>query len=248
MEITIDLRYSVLEYELWALRHMLGLIEPEIERLATESEARTLADLKASDWYDDPAERDMAFQDIREIRDYVLPRFMRGPFLISLWACFEAGVRAVATRVHDEQLAPIALQELRSDSFVKQARRYFSAILLLPLDEDEARYSRLVDLYRVRNALAHANGLRELMGEDDWSAVCDALRRQNVVLNEDGRGVIVLSHAYVERAFIDVDASIRSLISRAKSLTGSRTRRRGSNTSRKQGLGCPRDRAPRERT
>jgi catechol 2,3-dioxygenase-like lactoylglutathione lyase family enzyme len=211
----IDFRYSEFHYELWALGHMLEIIEPAIARLSEQDEAQTLAELEQRGWTDDPAEIDLGYQDIRDKRDYVLPRFMRGPFLVALWACFESGVQAVARGLHKELSASIELRELRGDSFLARSKRYYQAILGLELDDDQARYSRLVDLYRVRNALAHANGLREGMSEDDWSRLEGTLKRHDVALDMR-RGMLVLPRAYLESAYSDVDASLRSVVERAR--------------------------------
>jgi hypothetical protein len=117
--------------------------------------------------------------------------------------------------MHDEKIAPIALSELRGDSFLARSRRYFQAILELPLDEDDARYVRLTDLSRIRNALAHANGLREGMSKEDWAKLTATLSRRKVVLDTH-RGQVVLPRKYVESAYQDVDSSLRSLIARAR--------------------------------
>ena len=211
-----DFRYSEVHYELWALGHMLAVIEPAIETLSEQDEVQTRAELEQGGYAYDDAEVDLAFQDIREKRDHVLPRFMRGPFVVSLWACFESSVQAVARGLHKELDAPIELRELKGETFLAQSRRYFQAILDLPLDDDDARYARLADLSRVRNAIAHANGLREGMSTDAWNKLGSALSRRGVVLDSD-RGMLVLPRAYLEGAYADVDGSLRSLVERARS-------------------------------
>jgi hypothetical protein len=213
--ITIDFRYVEIEYELWALGHMLEGIEPAMERIAQQDASETLEDLKRSGWARDEAEVDLALQDISEKRDYVLPRFMRGRFVVSLWACFESGVQTVARTMREEVGAQIELGELRGESFVARARRYFEALLGLPLDGDEARYRRLVDLSQVRNALAHANGLREGMSRERWRELERTLSRNGVEV-DTFRGAVVLSHAYVASAYNDVNASLRSLVTGAR--------------------------------
>jgi hypothetical protein len=44
--------------------------------------------------------------------------------------------------MHDEKIAPIALNELRGDSFLARSRRYFEAVLDLPLDEVDVKGQR----------------------------------------------------------------------------------------------------------
>jgi hypothetical protein len=72
-----------------------------------------------------------------------------------------------------------------------------------------------MDLSRIRNALAHANGLREGMSKEDWAKLTATLSRRKVAL-DNSRGQVVLPREYVESAYIDVDGSLRSLIARAQ--------------------------------
>lgn len=166
----IDFRYVEIEHELWALAQMLEVTEPTIERLAREAESSAIEHLKKNGLEDDEAEWDLAMQEVAEIRDYVLPRFMRASFVVSLWACFEAGVDVVARTRAAETGSPVRLGHLRGD-FFERARRYFDGWLRLPLEVDHARYERLVDLYAIRNALAHANGLKEGQAPSDLAVL-----------------------------------------------------------------------------
>jgi hypothetical protein len=210
----IDLSYVELEYELWALGHMLETIEPAIKELSGQAEAQTLSEIRRQGWdWDDGA--GVAFQELSEKREYVLPRFMRGPFLVALWACFESGVQSVAKQRGLEVDARIGLAELKGDSFLKRARRYFEAILDLPLDEDRGRYDRLVDLYRIRCALAHANGMREGMSPQEWGKLEATLERRGMKPDET-RGMVIPTQEYVECAYSDVNGSLLDLVTRAR--------------------------------
>ena len=215
--ITLDFRYVQFDYELWALSHMLDTIEPTIEALAAEDEFKTLEDLRESGWADDEAERDLALQDIREKRDDVLPRFMRGPFVVALWACYESGVGSIAKGLREETSAPIELDELKGDSFLSRAGRYFEAILGIPLDADDPRLQRLKNLYRVRNGLAHANGLQEGMTPKEWRRLLGALSQQGAERKSVERGAVVLTPEYVRAAYDDVSESLKNLLARARS-------------------------------
>jgi hypothetical protein len=212
----VDFRYVEFEYELLALRQMLLAIEPTIERLSAENEEETLAELRDNGWDHDEAELDMAFQDIRDVRDFMLPRFLRGPFVVSLWACFEAAVSAVAMKMHDELSASSTLHEQRRGSFPKKARRYFQEVLGVPLEFETARYHRLVDLYAVRNALAHANGLKEGMSPKEWEKLETAVAGHAIGVDQH-RGALRLTQSYVASAYEDVNDCLRSLVSRARS-------------------------------
>jgi hypothetical protein len=215
-DVKIDLRYAAIEYELWALGHMLSVIEPAIERLSQEGETEILERLRRDGWEDDEAERQFAWQDISEIQEHVLPRFMRGPFVVALWACFEASVRAVARTMQAEAQSPKSLDDLRKPKFPLRARSYFKEQFNLALDEDDARFERLSDLYAVRNGLAHTNGLREGMTPREWTGLHDALARSGTEASAFPLAV-VLTRDYVEQAYGDVIECLRSLLARVRS-------------------------------
>ena len=140
---------------------------------------------------------------------------MRGPFIVALCACYESVVREVARGLQGEMGVPIALSELKGESTLKIARRYFDLLLKLPLDQDKDRYDRLLDLYQVRNGIAHANGLREGMPPEVWLKLRKTLSRHGVAL-DDSHGMVILPRSYVEGAYADVNASLISLVTRAR--------------------------------
>jgi hypothetical protein len=139
---------------------------------------------------------------------------MRGPFFVSLCACFETTVQAVARTRGAERNAPVGLEELRG-SFVEAAERYFSAVLESALDTDAERFLRLRDLLAIRNALAHANGLREGMWERAWRKVRGAVERQRLDLDRE-REMIIPTQEYAQRAYEDVSGCLLSLLARAR--------------------------------
>lgn len=213
-QLAVDFRYFEIEYELWALRHMLDVIEPTIEALSDADMQSTLDEIQRNGWEPGEGDAEMALQEVIEKGDYVLPRFMRGPFIVSLWACLETAVQSVATQRAIEVSASIRMNELRGETFLKRAARYFDAILGLPLELDEERLRRLTDLYTIRCSIAHANGLREGMSDQKWAELCNTMARQDLSPNE--RDMVVLTHDYVTQSYGDVSGCLRDLLDRAK--------------------------------
>lgn len=215
VKIHLDLRLIEIEYELWALGEFLNYMEPQIAHLADQDRVQTFAKLREAGWEHDETEVQLAIQELSERHDYVIPRFMRGPFIVALWACYEAAVSEIAVYRKRQQGATLDLRELRGDNFLTRARRYFDAVLDSALELDEARYHRLADLLAVRNALAHANGQRRGMSFEAWDRLTEILRRHDTPPDEY-RGIVVLSAEYVRHAFEDINASARDLVNRAR--------------------------------
>lgn len=138
VRLTVDFRYSEIVYELWALGEMQELVEPAIEQLAQRDEDETLAELRRKGWDDDEAELDLAHQKIRDMADYVLPRFLRGPLLIALWASYESGVGEVAEKLKDAMGEQRSLDGMKG-GFLDRAKGYLEDVLGLALDDDHSR-------------------------------------------------------------------------------------------------------------
>jgi hypothetical protein len=215
--INVDWRFIEIEYELWALGHLLGVLEQQVEFLRAQDELKTFAELKERGWDHDEAERQLASQELRDRQDYVIPRFLRGPFVVSLWACYESAVREVAEYYQRIRKVELGVRDVRADNELKLFVKYFQAVLGEPLDTMPSRLAIIEDLRVVRNAIAHANGQRRAMSDDKWTAVTQALSRRGVQPDED-RGLIVLNAQFLQQAFDTVNDSLRELVSRARSV------------------------------
>lgn len=214
-KLAFDLRLIEIEYELWALGHLRAILEQQIVTLREQDEEKTFAELRKSGWDHHEGDWQLASTEFSERQDYVIPRFMRGPFTVSLWACYESGVREVADFLSRRLSAPLRLADLRGESELAQFKKYFAKILGHPLDTSPDRLAFIEDLRRIRNALAHANGQRRAMTEEQWNRVADALRRR-ACPPDDYRGFIVLSERFAADAFEVVNSSLRELVARAR--------------------------------
>ena len=211
----IDFRFIQIEYELWAIGQFLDIVEPQIKFLTDQDPLRTFAKLRAGS-YDD-ADIDFATQELRERKKYVIPRFMRGSFLVALWACYEAGITELAAYRQSEIGAKIDINELRAGDFLSRARRYFDAVLSTSLDLIPERLSRLSDTYQVRNAFAHANGQQGAMSEKAWRRLEPALKRLGIPPDQSrGSGLVIPSETFLRQAFDDANGSLRALMARLR--------------------------------
>jgi hypothetical protein len=215
--VSIEFRYVVVDHELWALGEMLKVLEPAITRAGDLYETSRFEELSRSGWEADDAERSFASQDVYEMRRSILPRLIRGPFVVALWATFEGGVTSIAAEKSVEVQAEIQLFELKG-AFLQRARRYFGAVLGVPFTIDPERTQRLMALYSVRNAFAHSNGRKEGVSDEQWRALEERLDR---VMFDSSGTMLILSREYLEAAYEDVSESLNDLLAAARA-----TRRR----------------------
>jgi len=212
----IDLRYVEIEYELWAVREFLNVVEVQLAHLRDQAEVATRAatEGRGLDWED--GEVQMKFQELYEKAEYIFPRYVRGPAVITLCAAYESAVLEIAAFLERQRKLQVSLRSRRDGSFLDRARKHYALVLSLPLDTDPSRLARLADLYEFRNWLAHVNGRLDSVSPARRPHFRDLVRRhpENVI----DRDWLMVDAKYLEAAYADVDASVRDLIARARAV------------------------------
>lgn len=217
--IAIDFRYIDVESELWAIEYMRRETEPTVETLRRQTKERAISELREAGLQDDEAEVDLMFQSVRETTEDVIPRFVRGPFLLALWACFESGIRHCAERRATELKKQSPQLDTGRGAFLGRATRFFVDVLGDPLDVNQHRQARLVDLAHVRNAFAHANAREAAMTSAKWRNLGTVARRQDGLRIDTYRGVLEVLPEYLVSAHGDVRGCLTELVARLKSAT-----------------------------
>ncbi|MCD4811360.1 hypothetical protein K8R14_02000 [bacterium] len=96
-----------------------------------------------------------------QLIDDLIPRFFRGPFLISLYALYESIVSEIATAIstlNPHMKSFSSFRKKKNLSFIESARVYYAEVLGNELCPDATIWEQLIILSKLRNAVAHANG------------------------------------------------------------------------------------------
>lgn len=159
----MDFRLLDATLELDALAEHLGLIEKDMERQQRTERGKVETYLKSLGLtVDDPEWLD-ARQNCHE-RIQLLPRFYRGPFLVSVYGAYESTVLQIADHMRDKQSQKITIKDLRGD-FLQRARKYYEHILRFDLCSENEVWERVRMLSDLRNAYAHGNGRMDMLNE-----------------------------------------------------------------------------------
>jgi hypothetical protein len=212
--LTLDFRFVEIEYELWALGEYLNALEQQLPAIAEAKRTQTYTRLQAEKLgWDDP-ETEFAFQELYEIAENVLPRFLRGPFLATLWALYESAVTEIASYLRQQQKKALGLRDIRG-GFLDRAQKYFDHILAFPLCTDDRTWERLKMLMMLRNALAHANGRLEAVNEKSQKKIEEYTKMGVGVAVKNGN--LLFTEAFVRETYVLVRESLISLIERVHS-------------------------------
>ena len=208
MEIKLDFRLLEVSMELSTLEKHLELIETQIERGQEEAwssrESKTI-ELEA----DDEAEWGFIVQEYHYEVDFVLPRVLRNPFLVSLFAVYESTVTEVAKAMQQKKGARISIDDLKGD-FLKRSKNYYKHILQFQLSLSNDSWQRLMLLSDLRNAIAHTNGRLDIV----------STRTRERILKIEGAkeelGCLVVEGAFLKETFAFVKDDLEGLVGRYK--------------------------------
>jgi hypothetical protein len=212
---TVDLRFVEIEAELWALSEFLRVIESQVQYLIAQDEVRMRAQLheQGLPWEDPDVQ--LAFQEHDARTQRVFPRFMRAPFLVALCASYEAAIEELANAHAKATKRSLLLQDIRARSWFDAARKYFDAVLLVPMDENAERLTAIRDLFVVRNAIAHANGQIRSVPTSKLKRLEEVIRQHSGGISIDD-GLVTVESSFLEEAFANVNGSVRALVDKVR--------------------------------
>ena len=209
----VDFRFVELEHELDSLSTFREVFEEQLNFVEDQQRIRLNARFASAEW--DDADRQVASQEVDFLVEEVLPRFFRGPFLISLWAVFESGMIELADYLAEKKQLPLKLRDIRGCNPFDQWNKYYTHVAGYSLGFDESTRQKLEELRLVRNALAHANGRIDLVKQRDreklemWCAEDRGLHTRFHLL--------IFSVEYTREAEVLVTEALSGLLSRVRS-------------------------------
>ena len=157
----MDFRLLDASIELDALAEHLRLIESDMDLRQQREQGNVSAYLRDLGLTPDDAEWHQARMNYQERID-LLPRFYRGPFLVSVYAAYESIVTETADHIRDRKSQQITIRDLRGD-FLQRAKKYYEQILQFDLCPQNEVWERIRMLSDLRNAYAHRNGRMDML-------------------------------------------------------------------------------------
>jgi len=178
---SFDLNDPLLEatMEVFAIEDYYELIEKQIEHVQKTQKLKLDAYIVSEKLTPDDPEWQEAIQEYYHLVDFLLPRFFRGPFLVSLYALYESVVTEIANLAQASHPNSKRFSNYKRGgklNFLDRSREYYAEILCIELCSDESAQSRLLALLEFRHALAHANGRLELVHQAKKPVVLELIR------------------------------------------------------------------------
>ncbi|MFA4916795.1 MAG: hypothetical protein WC560_09010 [Syntrophales bacterium] len=155
--VEFDFRLLEINCELDALEDYLQVIETHIESLTKAERTRLEARVRQEHISSGDPEWYAAASECEHQIEVFLPRFFRGPFLVTLYAVYESAVTEIAQLIKGKQSQEISLDDFRGD-FLKRAKKYYEHVLKFQLYTENRAWQSIQMLSTLRHAIAHENG------------------------------------------------------------------------------------------
>lgn len=214
MKINIDFRLLDVALELGALEDYLETIERQIDHIRKSEKLLLDAAIRKQNLNSDDPEWHEVHQSYDHRIEFLLPRFFRGPFLVSLYAVYETAVTEIARLIQKSQGQAIALGDIRGADFLDQAKKYYKHILHFELCDDNAAWQQIIMLSQIRNAIAHTNGRIEMLRKKARDRIRNWEKKKIGI--ESQWGYIIVDAAFVRKTFSSVQVSLLRLVDRYK--------------------------------
>ena len=208
MKITLDFRLLEVSTELSTLEEHLELIEDQIERGQGQAWSRRKAkmlDLEP----DDEAEWSLLQQEYYYQVNFVHPRVLRNPFLVSLFAVYESAVTEIAKLIQQKKGLALSIDDLKGD-LLKRSKKYYEHVLQFQLSLGNENWQRVMLLSDLRNAIAHTNGRLDMVSKRTRERI---LKSKGV---REELGCLVVEGAFLKETFAFVKNDLEGLVERYK--------------------------------
>jgi hypothetical protein len=148
--------------EVYAVQDYYEFLEKQLKRVQRTHKLSLDTQLKTQRLTQDDPEWHEAIQEYSHWVEFVLPRFFRSPFLVSLYALYESIVFEVATTIQTLNPTLKRFQSFKKKKgrlgFLEISRQYYSEVLNIELCPAVSTWEKLIILSKFRHAIAHANG------------------------------------------------------------------------------------------
>lgn len=212
-KIHVDLRFAELEYELWGLDKYRALLEDHIAFLQEQETIRVRAELKTKGYEPGDGDYELIMQELYDLIKGIIPRFYRGPFLVSLWGIFESGIEEISRHIAEKRGSHLLLRDIQGKNPKDRWSKYFTHVLKWNIGIHNDKWNKLEEIRTLRNVIAHSNGRLSLSGNHKAKIERWARERRGIDIYYD---FLILSDEYIQFASSTIIDILTGLITRAK--------------------------------
>lgn len=209
----LDFRLVDVSGEVYALEDHLELIEQQLTDIEKQERIALRLKQEAEGLHPDDLEWHMLSQEFYDRVNVLLPRALRGPFIVSLFAVYESAVTEIASLIQQKKKKGIALRDIRGD-FLTRAKRYYRHVLDFDLCPDQKVWNRVRMIEDLRHILVHANGRIKTVNDEQRKKVSNWISQGAGISVQ--HGYLMFEAEFLKEAFELVGNSLHDLVARYK--------------------------------
>lgn len=166
--LNLDLDFPGIDigYELWAVRAYIDALEQHLPHVQDQTRLRSEAQLARRSHSLEREEISAHYDEIDEVVERIIPRFFRGPSIVTLWALYESSLSDLASYAQKREGAKLGLKDIRAHNFREQTEKYFSSVLGWELYPSPNLRQRIMTIQELRQLFAHDNGRLASLSKD----------------------------------------------------------------------------------
>jgi len=186
------------------LQTALGHLEEELERSAGQISIRLSAKHDKLRKKLHPEDKEYDEYDLDRTVNVLLPRVVRGGFVLTLWSTFEVAALDLAQYAYRVSGKALDRDPFRNGDFLKNLDRVFTKGLGIPAFPNPSMLQRLDELRCFRNALIHHGGKVGKLPSNLQRATAAEYAAIGLHLYEDLRHSYVVPRAEFTRGSLDL--------------------------------------------
>ena len=210
---TLDFRLIEIELELFALEDHLNLIEQQIRNKEAFEKIKSRQNIKKLSLTPEDPEWYAEQQELDYILEFLIPRFFRGPFLVSLYAVYESAIIEIAKLIQKKRGTSISINDIKGD-FFERANKYYKDVIDFPLYSDDEAWQRIKMFSVLRHAIAHANGRIEMLNDKTKQSIAN-LEKQKVGVSSMS-GFVIIEERFLKDTLGLIRESLNNLVKQYK--------------------------------
>lgn len=177
--------------------------EKAVKEIIIEQRDKQLALLKDPEQYE--------VQEIFQIEDFAcdeVPRIIYNPVVVSLWGTVESIIDLCCKFIEKENNLLFSFNELNGKSLVSKSEKYLNYYANLNVDYSDQ--SKLEDIRKLRNLIAHTNGNLSNLTETRKDNLNKLIHRiQNIDISND---IIYVSNTAIQSMHVVVHKFLSSMV------------------------------------
>ena len=141
-----------------------------------------------------------------------MPRFVRHPFLVSLYAIYEAVVTEIAALIGEQKSVELNLDDIRGRGFLDRAQKYYKHVLCepcIPLTEGGASWKSVRLLADLRHVIAHTNGKMDRVTKGRRDVIETT---PGITIEKEMGGFMIVEADLLSDIFDAVNGELRDLV------------------------------------